>query len=249
MYLFVCESVCVAACVWPTSAGWMMKWKVNESCQGKIIAVSKILKPPERQRESPHAASEKRPWEKIMSILLLSLLVYMLLIAFCVWLIGVCVALAPFVPLDVFTLVPMCLCDRNSHSLFLCVCVCSGPLALRVTSNRTVRNCCITSWTPWEWRRQRWVHDWFFFFFIIIIFFFKSNFWPSFHLGLISVSCNTITNGQSRSSCRPGSNVHRIFLTTCDLILRKGCFWDRIQIINNKINSNIVIINIIIIII
>ncbi len=102
----------------------MMKWKVNESCQGKIITASKILKPPERQRESPHAASEKRPWEKIMSILLSSLLVYMLLIAFCVWLIGVCVALAPFVPLAVFTLVPMCLCDRNSHSLSLCVCLC-----------------------------------------------------------------------------------------------------------------------------
>lgn len=63
-----------------------------------------------------------------MSILLSSLLVYMLLIAFCVWLIGVCVALAPFVPLDVFTLVPMCLCDRNSHSLSLCVFVCvQGP--------------------------------------------------------------------------------------------------------------------------
>lgn len=124
MCMFVYESVCVAACVWPTSTGWMMKWKVNESFQGKIIAASKILKPAERQRESPHAASEKRPWEKIMSILLSSLLVYMLLIAFCVWLIGVCVASAPFVPVDVFTLVPMCLCDRNFHSVPLCVCVC-----------------------------------------------------------------------------------------------------------------------------
>ncbi len=170
MYLFVCESVCVAACVWPTSAGWMMKWKVNESCQGKIIAVSKILKPPERQRESPHAASEKRPWEKIMSILLSSLLVYMLLIAFCVWLIGVCVALAPFVPLDVFTLVPMCLCDRNSHSLFLCVCVFRAPRfkGYQQQDSQELLHYLLDSMRVEETK----VSAWLIFFFLLLLFFF-----------------------------------------------------------------------------
>jgi len=46
-------------CVWPTSAGWMMKCKVNENCQGKITAASKVLKPVKRQRVTSCSIREK----------------------------------------------------------------------------------------------------------------------------------------------------------------------------------------------
>lgn len=105
-----------------------------------------------------------------MSILLSSLLVYMLLIAFCVWLIGVCVALAPFVPLDVFTLVPMCLCDRNSLSLF------RAPRfkGYQQQDSQELLHYLLDSMRVEETK----VSEWFIFF--IVIFYLKSNFGPVF---------------------------------------------------------------------
>lgn len=137
----------------------MMKWKVNESCQGKIITAFKILKPPERQRDSPHAASEKRPWEKIVYSSLIFTRLYAADCFLCVanWCLRGFGSFCPFG--CIYTCANVFVWQEFSFTFSVCVCVCSGPLALRVTSNRTVRNCCITSWTPWEWRRQRWVHD------------------------------------------------------------------------------------------
>jgi len=147
-------------CVWPTSAGWMMKCKVNENCQGKITAASKVLKPVKRQRVTSCSIREKALREDYVHSSLVFTHLYAADCFLCVanWCFRGFGSFCPFG--CIYTCVNVFVWQEFSFCASLCVCVwclCAGPLALRVTSNRTVRNCCTTSWTLWEWRRQRWV--------------------------------------------------------------------------------------------
>lgn len=117
-FLFLYGSVCVAVRDWPH------RWLYENCYEEYIINASRIQKPAERQLES----SQKRPWEKIMFFLFPSLDFYMVRIAFCVWLIGVCVASVAFVHVDVFTIVPVYfLWQKIWFCAILCVCVCRAP--------------------------------------------------------------------------------------------------------------------------
>lgn len=97
-------------------------WLTSQLVEWKLWLGKHCLLVPETSRETARVIKE-RPWEKILFILLWSLDFYKLQIAFCVWLIGVCVASAPFVPVVVFTLVSMCLLW---HEFWLYACVCVG---------------------------------------------------------------------------------------------------------------------------
>lgn len=144
----------MCGCMCVTDLSWLNDWMMK-SCQGKITAAFKILKPAERKRDTLCSIREKALREDYVHSSLVFTHLYATDCFLCVanWCLRGFGSFCPFG--YIYTCANVFVWQE--FSFCASVCVCTGPLALRVTSNRTVRNCYTTSWTPWEWRRQRWV--------------------------------------------------------------------------------------------